>query len=46
MGNLGLGIPTAVADHPGELSGVALQTENGMLGVGPAPSPGTADPTW
>jgi 3-oxoacid CoA-transferase B subunit len=41
--NLGIGIPTFVADHlPGE--SVALQTENGLLGVGPTPEPGEADP--
>jgi 3-oxoacid CoA-transferase B subunit len=42
--NLGIGIPTLVADFLGDGSGVVLQTENGMLGVGPAPAEGEADP--
>jgi 3-oxoacid CoA-transferase B subunit len=41
--NLGIGIPTFVADHL-PLDSVALQTENGLLGVGPTPGPGEADP--
>ncbi|MET0686309.1 MAG: 3-oxoacid CoA-transferase subunit B [Solirubrobacteraceae bacterium] len=42
--NLGIGIPTLVADSLGDREGVVLQTENGMLGVGPAPGEGEADP--
>lgn len=42
--NLGIGIPTRVADHLGPGSGVVLQTENGMVGVGPTPAPEDADP--
>ena len=42
--NLGIGIPTLVADFLGDRDGVVLQTENGMLGVGPAPGEGEADP--
>jgi 3-oxoacid CoA-transferase B subunit len=42
--NLGIGIPTLFADFLGDREGVVLQTENGMLGVGPAPGEGEADP--
>ncbi len=40
--NLGVGIPTLVADliRPGD--GITLHTENGMLGVGPSPERGGA----
>jgi len=34
--NLGIGQPTLVADHLSPEDGVILQTENGMLGMGPA----------
>ncbi len=43
MVNLGIGIPTFVADHL-PVDSVALQTENGLLGVGPTPGPGEVDP--
>lgn len=42
--NLGIGIPTLVADHLPEGCGVVLQTENGMIGVGPTPAPDEVDP--
>jgi 3-oxoacid CoA-transferase len=38
--NLGIGIPTLVADLITEEHGIILHTENGMLGVGPVPSDG------
>lgn len=38
--NLGIGIPTLVADLITEEDGIILHTENGMLGVGPAPTDG------
>jgi 3-oxoacid CoA-transferase B subunit len=42
--NLGIGIPTRVADFLPPDSGIVLHTENGMLGVGPTPAPGEVDP--
>ncbi|MCL9770345.1 3-oxoacid CoA-transferase [Flavobacterium sp. HXWNR69] len=38
--NLGIGIPTLVADLISEEDEIILHTENGMLGVGPAPTDG------
>lgn len=38
--NLGIGIPTLVADLITEEHGIILHTENGMLGVGPVPTDG------
>ena len=38
--NLGIGIPTLVADLIRPEDGIILHTENGMLGVGPAPTDG------
>src|SRR5262249_16899199 len=38
--NLGIGIPTLVADLITPEHGIILHTENGMLGVGPAPADG------
>jgi 3-oxoacid CoA-transferase len=40
--NLGVGIPTLVADLMSPDDGIILHTENGMLGVGPAPEAGGA----
>ncbi len=40
--NLGVGIPTLVADLITPEHGIILHTENGMLGVGPAPKSGGA----
>jgi 3-oxoacid CoA-transferase len=38
--NLGIGIPTLVADLIKSEDGIILHTENGMLGVGPEPTDG------
>jgi 3-oxoacid CoA-transferase B subunit len=42
--NLGIGIPTLVANFIPEGMNVTFQSENGLLGIGPFPEKGKADP--
>ncbi|MCA9692952.1 MAG: 3-oxoacid CoA-transferase subunit B [Myxococcales bacterium] len=42
--NLGIGIPTLVANHLGPDAGVILHSENGLLGMGPFPYDDEVDP--
>lgn len=42
--NLGIGLPELVADHIDPASAIMLHSENGILGMGPGPSP--ADTDW
>ena len=42
--NLGIGLPTLVADQPQPDREILFHSENGLLGVGPAPTPEQLDP--
>jgi 3-oxoadipate CoA-transferase beta subunit len=42
--NLGIGIPTLVANHVAPDREVVFQSENGVIGMGPAPEKGREDP--
>ena len=42
--NLGIGLPTLVANYLPKDKEIFLQSENGLLGMGPAPAPGEEDP--
>ena len=43
--NLGIGLPTFVANHVPDGVNIFFQSENGLIGTGPIPEEGMADPT-
>lgn len=44
--NLGIGIPTMASNYLPEGVRIELQSENGLMGMGPFPKQGEADPDW
>ena len=44
--NLGIGIPTQASNYLPDGVRIELQSENGLMGMGPFPKKGEADPDW
>lgn len=44
--NLGIGLPTMIPNYLPSGVSLTLQSENGLLGIGPAPEPGEEDPDY